>query len=190
MALSRLHPFKGLEYLVDAIPQVIAARHAEGKQPPWFLFCGPSRSTPNFGDYRNFLMQRAADKGVASHIVFTGQVAHDEVRSHLAAAHVLVCPSIFEAQNKVVPEACAVGTPSVVTSTTGITSYLAPLDACIPVPPRDAGAIAKGVLQMLNSPEDYNQLQQRALQAAETLRTEQLAPRLEGLWYRAASQRS
>ncbi len=189
IALSRLHPFKGLEYLVDAIPQVIAARNAEGKQPPWFLICGPSRSTPNFGDYREFLLHRAADNGVASHIVFTGQVPHDEVRCHLASAHVLVCPSIIEAQNKVVPEACAVGTPSVVTSTTGITSYLAPLDACISVPPRDADAIAEGVLDMLNSSEAYSHLQQRALRAAETLRTETLAPKLESLWYRTAQQK-
>ena len=127
---------------------------------------------------------------MASHIVFTGQVAHDRVRCHLAAAHVLVCPSIIEAQNKVVPEACAVGTPSIVTSTTGITSYLAPMDACIPVPPRDANAIANGVLAMLDSTGAYSHLQQHALRAAETLRTEILAPKLESVWYRAAQQKS
>ena len=186
IALSRLHPFKGLEYLVDAIPKLIAARIAEHKQPPWILICGPSRSTPHFGDYREFLLQRASDAGVASHIVFTGQVEHDQVRCHLAASHILVCPSIIEAQNKVVPEACAVGTPSIVTSTTGITSYLAPLDACISVPPRDSDAIAKGVLAMLDSTEAYHHVQRQALRAAETLRTEMLAPKLEGVWYRAA----
>ena len=189
IALSRLHPFKGLEYLVDAIPSIVTARYAAHEQPPWFLICGPSRSTPNFGDYREYLLQRASDAGVASHIVFTGQVAHDQVRCHLAAAHILICPSILEAQNKVVPEACAVGTPSIVTSTTGITSYLAPLEACISVPPRDADAIAKGVLQMLVSDQAYNQVQQRALHAADTLRTEVLAPRLEEVWYRAAGRR-
>ncbi len=186
MALSRLHPFKGLEYLIDAIPEIVEARNRQGEQPPWFLICGPSRSTPQFGDYREFLLKRAVDLGVASHVVFTGQVSHDQVRSHLAAAHVLVCPSINEAQNKVVPEACAVGTPAVVTSTTGITSYLAPLEACVPVPPRDAGAIAVAVVEMLTSDDAYSQVRERALQAADDLRTEMLAPKLENVWYRTA----
>lgn len=186
MALSRLHPFKGLEYLIDAIPEIVEARNRQGEQPPWFLICGPSRSTPQFGDYRKFLLERAIDLGIASHVVFTGQVAHDQVRSHLAAAHVLVCPSIIEAQNKVVPEACAVGTPSVVTSTTGITSYLAPLRACVPVPPRDAGPIAEAVVEMLTSEQAYCQVREKALQAAEDLRTEVLAPKLENVWYRTA----
>jgi len=188
MALSRLHPFKGLEYLIDAIPQIVEARNRKGDQPPWFLICGPSRSTPQFGDYREFLLKRAVHLGVASHVVFTGQVPHDQVRSHLAAAHVFVCPSIIEAQNKVVPEACAVGTPTVVTSTTGITSYLAPLEACVPVPPRDAGAITEAVMEMLTSVQAYSQVRERALQAAENLRTEMLAPRLESVWYRTAEE--
>lgn len=186
MALSRLHPFKGLEYLIDAIPGIVTARKEQGEQPPWFLICGPSRSTPHFGDYREFLLKRAVDLGVASHVVFTGQVPHDQVRSHLAAAHVLVCPSIIEAQNKVVPEACAVGTPSVVTSTTGITSYLAPLEACVPVPPRDARSIAEAVVELLSSDQAYHQVRERALQAAAELRTEMLAPMLESVWYRTA----
>src|SRR5207249_403499 len=51
MSLSRLHPFKGLEYLVDAMPLVIEAQRKRGAALPWLLICGPSRSTENFGDY-------------------------------------------------------------------------------------------------------------------------------------------
>jgi glycosyltransferase involved in cell wall biosynthesis len=52
MSLSRLHPFKGLEYLVDAIPAVVAGMRARGADAPWFVLCGPSRSTESYGDYR------------------------------------------------------------------------------------------------------------------------------------------
>jgi glycosyltransferase involved in cell wall biosynthesis len=190
MLLSRLHPFKGVEYLVDAIPQIVAAQRERGAQPPWFLVCGPSRSTEHYGDYREFLKKRAEAAGVASHVVFTGQVPHAEVRHHLAGADIFVCPSILEAQNKVVSEACAVGTPSVATETTGIVSYLAPLDACVSVPPRSAESIAVEVARLLNEPQHYTRVRRNALDVAETLRVEAIAPQLEEVWWRAVARGS
>jgi glycosyltransferase involved in cell wall biosynthesis len=185
MTLSRLHPFKGLEYLVDALAEVVRQRREQDREPPWLVIGGPSRTTESYGDYRAFLQKRAEDRGVASYVVFTGQVEHDEVMLHLAGADVFACPSILEAQNKVVPEAAAVGTPSVVTATTGIASYLAPLGACLTVPPADAGALASAVLDLLGDAAYLSGLQQKALRAAESLRVENVAPQLEAVWLRA-----
>ncbi len=123
---------------------------------------------------------------MASHLVFTGQVAHEDVRGYLAGADILACPSIIEAQNKVVPEACAVGTPSVATETTGVTTYLAPEGACVSVPPRSAQAIADAVLRLLNDRAYYTQVSGNALRMAETLRAEAIAPQIEAVWGRAA----
>ena len=187
IALSRLHPFKGLEYLVDAIPIVNAAQRQRGAEPPWFVIAGPSRTTENYGDYRQFLRDRAEQLGVSSYIHFTGQIPHSEVRDDLAGADIFACPTIIEAQNKVVPEACAVGTPAVVTETTGIASYLKPLDACIQVPPRSAQALADGIIKLLSDRELYATMQRNALHAADTLRLEAIAPQLEAAWERAAS---
>jgi glycosyltransferase involved in cell wall biosynthesis len=186
MALSRLHPFKGLEYLVDAIKLIGDEMRADGQEPPWLIIGGPSRTTETYGDYREFLRNRAEKAGVASHVLFTGQVEHTLVRDHLAGADVFVCPSILEAQNKVVPEAAAVGTPSVVTETTGIASYLAPLDACVSIPPRSAEAIASAILDLLREPDYYARISGNALKAADTLRVEKVAPQLEAAWYEAA----
>jgi glycosyltransferase involved in cell wall biosynthesis len=186
MALSRLHPFKGLEYLVDAIPMVVEGQRDKGAPIPWFMICGPSRSTENFGDYRKFLEKRAESAGVASHVLFTGQVAHPEVRHHLAGADIFACPTIIEAQNKVIPEAAAVGTPSVATETTGIVSYLAPREACISIPPRSPQALAEGILRLLNEPDLYKKIQDNALETASTLRNVTLAPQLEAIWLRAS----
>ena len=185
MVISRLHPFKGLEYLVDAMKLVADAMRAEGKEPPWLIIGGPSRTTENYGDYREFLRDRAEKAGVANMVLFTGQVEHSLVRDHLAGADVFVCPSILEAQNKVVPEAAAVGTPSVVTETTGIASYLAPHEACVSIPPRSAEAIADGILRLLRDPEYYNGISLNALKMADTLRVENVAPQLEEAWYEA-----
>jgi glycosyltransferase involved in cell wall biosynthesis len=189
MSLSRLHPFKGLEFLVDAIPLVMSAQREKGARPPWFMICGPSRKTENYGDYREFLLKRAEAAGVAGHLVFTGQVPHPEVRRHLAGADLLACPSVIEAQNKVVPEAAAVGTPSVVTETTGIASYFSSRDACASVPPRSPAHIAAAIVRLLGGSTAYNDMQQRAMQVAETLRSEAIAPQLEAAWQRAAGAR-
>lgn len=189
LALSRLHPFKGLEYLIDAIPLVVGEQKERGLQPPWFMICGPSRKTEHYGDYRAFLTRRAEGLGVASHLIFTGQVPHEDVRSYLAGTDVLACPSIIEAQNKVVPEACAVGTPSVATETTGITTYLAPENACLSIPPRSADALAQEITRLLNDKGLYGEVQQNALRMAETLRAEAIAPQVEQVWRRAANRK-
>lgn len=186
MTLSRLHPFKGLEYLVDAMKIVVAERRRQGAEPPWLVIGGPSRSTESYGDYRAFLQKRAEDAGVSNYVVFTGQIEHTDVRSHLAGADIFACPSILEAQNKVVPEAAAVGTPSVVTETTGIASYLAPQQACVEVPPASAMALADAILRLLRDQDYYRTVQSNALRMAETLRVEQVAPQVEAAWYRAA----
>lgn len=188
MTLSRLHPFKGLEYLVDAMKIVVEQRRSKGEEPPWLIIGGPSRSTESYGDYRQFLQKRAEEAGVASYIIFTGQVEHSHVRGHLAGADIFVCPSILEAQNKVVPEAAAVGTPSVVTETTGIASYLAPHDACVSVPPSSAAALAESILKLLRDREYYHHIQENALRMAGTLRVEEVAPQVEAAWYRAADR--
>lgn len=187
MSLSRLHPFKGLEYLVDAMPLVNAEQRKRGAALPWLLICGPSRSTENFGDYRKFLLKKAEAAGVASQVLFTGQIAHPEVRQHLAGADILAIPSIIDAQNKVLPEAAAVGTPSVVTETTGIASYFAPHDACVLVPPRSSQAIADAIIRLLNEHALHERIGANAVKVASTLSPDAVTPQLEDVWRRAAS---
>ena len=186
MTLSRLHPFKGLEYLVDALKIVVDERRSANEEPPWLIIGGPSRTTEHYGDYRDFLRKRAEEAGVSTYVVFTGQIEHSQVRDHLAGADIFVCPSILEAQNKVVPEAAAVGTPSVVTETTGIASYFAPHDACVSVPPSSADALAEAILRLLRDRGYYQQVSGNALKMADTLRVEKVAPQVEDAWYRAA----
>ncbi len=190
ISLSRLHPFKGIEYLVDAIPEVVRTLTGRGMEPPWFLICGPSRTTESFGDYREFLQKRAEAAGVAQHIVFTGQVAHSEVAQHLAGADVLAVTSIYEALNMVALEAAAVGTPSVITDTTGITAFLAPRGACVPVPPKSAEAIAYAIVHLLTDEEFYGEVQKNAALVAGGFRASQVAPLLEVAWRRAARRKS
>lgn len=189
MSLSRLHPFKGLEYLVDAIPLVVATLREQDMPPPWFLLCGPSRSTEHYGDYRDFLQKRAESLGVGQHVVFTGQVPHPDVRRHLAGADVVASPSVVEALHRVALEAAAVGTPTVVSETTGAASYLAPQDACMPVTARSPQAIAHALTRLLTEPELYARVRANGLDVAARLRVEAVADDLEAAWLRACDEK-
>jgi glycosyltransferase involved in cell wall biosynthesis len=185
MFVGRLHPFKGLEYLVEALPALNAALPA----PPRLWLCGPSRATERYGDFATFLRRRAAELGVAGQITFTGQLPRPEVREHLAAAGVICIPSVVEAMNRVTLEATVVGTPVVVSESTGIAAYLAPLGACLAVRPQSPAAIAEAVGRLLGDRALHEQVAAAALRASEGFRTERVAAQMLRLYESVAVAR-
>lgn len=150
VSLNRLHPFKGIAYLVDAVP--LANKHGVR---PQVLIVGPSRSTPRFGDYGEFLRRRAAELGVGADVVLTGGIAHHEALAHLAGADAAVVPSVAESFSRVVVEAAAVGTPPIVTRTTGASAYVAEHAAGLVVEPRSGAAIAEALVALLTEPSAW-----------------------------------
>jgi glycosyltransferase involved in cell wall biosynthesis len=97
------------------------------------------------------------------------------VREHLAAADVVCIPSVVEAMNRVTLESTVVGTPVVVSESTGIAAYLAPLDACMAVPPRSPAALAEAIGGLLTDPTRRQQIADAARRAAEGFRTDRVA---------------
>ncbi len=144
VSLNRLHPFKGIEYLVEALPYARA-----GGVDVQALIVGPNRRTKRFGDYGAYLQRRAEELGVASAITFTGGIPHDQTMAHLAAADVVVVPSVAESFSRVVVEAAAVGTPPIVTCTTGVSDYVAAAECGIVVAPRSGEAIGAALVRLL-----------------------------------------
>ncbi|MCS6940311.1 MAG: glycosyltransferase family 4 protein [Roseiflexus sp.] len=167
VSLNRLHPFKGIEYLVEAIPHARA-----GGIDPQVLIIGPNRRTKRFGDYGAYLKRRAEELEVASAVMFTGGIPHDQTMMHLAAADVAVVPSVAESFSRVVVEAAAVGTPPVVTSTTGVSDYVAAADCGIVVAPRSGEAIGAALVRLLRDRSLWETYVQRgpAMAAAFTSR--------------------
>jgi glycosyltransferase involved in cell wall biosynthesis len=148
LSLSRLHPFKGVEYLVQAAPETL-----KGAPRAEFLIAGPNRTTPRFGDYGAYLSRLADELGVADRVHLIGTVPHADVRSYMAAADAVVVPSVVEALNRVAIEAAAVGTPSVVTHSTGITDYILEHGCGLIVEPRSAQSIAAALGLVLTDAE-------------------------------------
>lgn len=173
VSLSRLHPFKGVGYLVDALP---AIQRAGGV--PQTVIVGPNRSTARFGDYGALLQQRAIELGVANDVHFVGAVAHDQTHRYLAAADVVVVSSVAESFNRVSVEAAAVGTPVVVTRTTGVSDYVAAHGCGLVVEPRSAPAIAEALIALLSDRAMWGALAERAPAFARSFRATTIAGEL------------
>lgn len=143
---GRLVSKKGFEYLVDA-----AARLA----PRWpalrVIVAGG-------GDLAGHLTARAAEAGVSGIVHFLGPVAQDEMPSLLAAADVVVVPSVrddagnVDGLPNVVMEALASGTPLVATPAGGIASVAEDGRTALIVPERDAAALAAAIDSLLADP--------------------------------------
>lgn len=177
VSLNRLHPFKGIAYLVDAMPH---ARRLGLR--PQLLIVGPSRSTPRFGDYGAYLARRAAELGVADDLLLTGGIPHHQAIQYLAAADVAVVPSVAESFSRVVVEAAAVGTPAVVTRTTGVSDYVAAHDAGKVVDPRSGASIAEALHDLLTDQLAWAAASRRAAAMAPAFSSEQIAADLLRLY--------
>ena len=140
LSLGRVHPFKGIHVLVDAMADLPDADLA---------VVGPALTVGDYGDYGEYLRHRARALGIEQRVHLTGVVPHRQVLRWLSGSDVLVVPSHLESMNRVCVEAAAAGTPFVVTDTTGVAGYLDRPGVGVTVPPRDASALSAAIRPML-----------------------------------------
>jgi glycosyltransferase involved in cell wall biosynthesis len=140
LALGRLHPFKGIDVLIESLRSVPQAH---------LLIAGPSLQVRPFGDVASSLAALARRLGVEQRVSFLGKVPPAEALDLLAGADVLAVPSHLESMNRVCVEAAAVGTPFVVTQTTGVAGWLPGPGVGKVVPTADPGALATALVDVV-----------------------------------------
>lgn len=158
VAVGRLLPIKGFDTLLRALPAIEASAGDTR-----LLLIGPNRIDPQNGDYQKYLAQLAGECGVADKVIFTGAVPHPDMRAVLAAADVIAVPSVLEGMNKVAVEGAAVGTPSVVTRTSGIADLMSGAGIGEIVEPQNAEQLAACLSDLLNHPARRAELGSRGL---------------------------
>ena len=89
--------------------------------------------------------------GIANHIIFTGHISDAEFVREYARATLAVVPSVYEGFGLPVGEAMACGVP--VISTTGGALPEVVGNAGILVPPADAAALEKAIVNLLDHPD-------------------------------------
>ena len=126
--VSRLHPVKGLSYLLDAVASL------EGRLPDWQLLIAGD------GPIRTELEAQVRTRGLEGRVRFLGHVP--DARRLLPAFDMYVSSSLMEALGLSIMEALAAHVPVVATGVGGVLEMVSDGESALLVPPKDAAALA------------------------------------------------
>jgi glycosyltransferase involved in cell wall biosynthesis len=138
-SIAVLRKQKGIDVLIDAAPSILA-RLPEAKVA--IIGDGPLRGE---------LVGRAARLGLDREPRFAFLPFGGSSQVHLASIDVFVLPSLWESLAIGLLEALACGVPTVATDVGGTKEVVVP-ETGVLVPPNDAGALADGVVGLLEDP--------------------------------------
>lgn len=147
---ARLATEKGVEYLVQAMPQVLQHH--------------PTARVLYQGQYQNVMGEEAYARKLApmiealgNHWTFLGNLSAEEMTAFFQLCEVTVLPSInsTESFGMVQVESMTCGTPVAASDLPGVRQPVRMTGMGRIVPPRDAGALAQALIEMLDSPEAY-----------------------------------
>ncbi len=141
---ARLTAEKGVEYLVDAMPKVLA-NIPEAR----VLFAGEYRNVPGEAAYRDRILPQVEQLG--SHWTFLGRVSDEDLAAFYHVCDVLVLPSVnnTESFGMVQVEGMVCGTPAVATDLPGVRQPVLTTGLGRIVPVRDADGLADAILSIL-----------------------------------------
>lgn len=139
--VGRLMPVKGVQYLIEAM-SIIAQ-----KEPKAILM------VVGDGQDKDRLEAHVNKLSLCEHVTFIGTVQNDKIPDYLAAANVLVLPSLSEGFPVVLLEAMASGVPMVTTRVTGIPEIVEDGINGLIVEPKNSKQIAEKVLLLLQDNE-------------------------------------
>jgi glycosyltransferase involved in cell wall biosynthesis len=162
LTFGLLSPDKGIEYVIDAMPAILA------KHPNTvYIVLGathPHVKQQHGEAYRQMLQTRAEKLGVDANVIFHNRfVSHEELVEFLGAADLYVTPYLKEEQSTSGTLAYAVGCGKAVISTPyRYARELLDEGRGILVPWRDSAAIGREIVGLLDDPTKRIELQQRA----------------------------
>ena len=150
---GRIWPYKGLKYLLEAIP-LVAERIPEVK----LIIAGRGEN----------IDELLSDTDFERYEIFNGFIPVEAVAGLFQRSAVTVLPYIESSQSGVAAIAYATGTPVIASNVGGLGEIIRHEQDGLLVPPRDVRALADAIIQLLSDPE-----KQRQMQAAAMLRCQQ-----------------
>ena len=153
--IARAEPVKGLSYLVDALPAIVAA------EPKAVLL------QVGGGEAEVTLREQARRLGVADHLICAGR--RDDVDRLLRLVEVVALSSLSEGIGLVLMEAAAAARPIVATAVGGVPEAVREGETGLLVPARDPDRLAQALIALLRDPDRRRRMgaEGRALAQAE-----------------------
>jgi glycosyltransferase involved in cell wall biosynthesis len=177
---GRLIERKGVEYLIKAMPLILAKRRAI------------LQITGN-GDQRKNLEALANSLGLRESVQFLGFVSNQQLDELYSECDVYVNPSIVDSRGDTeglgvtMLEAFAHGRPVVASAVGGITDVVKHQKTGLLVPEKDEGALARALLEVLTDPSRAARLAAAALEhARQWFDWDRITDRLEETYVQAA----
>ncbi|MES2564280.1 MAG: glycosyltransferase family 4 protein, partial [Pseudomonadota bacterium] len=119
------------------------------------------------GPERAMLTALTCSLGVTDHVVFTGGVDNERMQDLYRRADLFLNSSVVDNMPNSILEALASGVPVVSTDAGGIPFMVEHGKTALLVPPRDAHALARAVLELLNDPDQAGRLAKEGLSLAQ-----------------------
>lgn len=152
--VSRLHPQKGLFYLISAFSDLIK------KKPDsqlWILGDGPLRKE---------LENKVKKLGIEKNVNFWGDSSN--VQEFLCAIDVFVHPSLFEGMPNAVLEAMGAGKPVIASAVDGVNEVIIDGESGFLVEPKDINGLAIKMLEVLQTPGKWKEIGNQAREYVKT----------------------
>ncbi|MBU0648607.1 glycosyltransferase family 4 protein [Patescibacteria group bacterium] len=163
ICVARLSWEKALDYLVRAMPEVIAE------------FPQAHLTLVGEGDKRQEIESLVKELNLGDKIKLLGKLPHDETLKEIGKSEIFICPSLAEGLGIVFIEAQACGVPVIGTRVGGIPDVIQDNETGLLVEPRSSEAISQALKKMLGNEEMRQRLKQNALQNLERFNWDRIA---------------
>jgi glycosyltransferase involved in cell wall biosynthesis len=153
LCVASIKPRKQVHLLINAWKKVIASARGAG-----LYLVGPLQEN----DYLRPLQAQIKAAGIQDHVVFTGQVSHDDAARYFRAADLFVFASAREGLPNACLEAQACALPAVVMDTPGVTNFVYRDGGAVTVAQENSDAFATAVLELMQQPAHYSRVAREA----------------------------
>ncbi len=144
---GRLEERKGIHYLIDAVPQILAVC----PQVNFTIVGADSLTAAGNTSVMADLKNQLTLSGTLDSVNFVSHVPLTEMPSYYRAADICVVPSLYENAPYTVLEALASGKPVIGSNGGGTPEYIEAGETGLVVPIKDSKALADGIISLVNN---------------------------------------
>lgn len=170
ICVGNLIPIKGIEYLIDALKEV--------KEKGYKFQCDI------FG--RGILQENLENKCKEYHldeVIFQGYQKPEIIAEAMRNSDLFVLPSYYEALGCVYLEAMASGIPIIACESQGISELIVNDETGILVKEKNSKEIVSKIIRLIEEPEQYTKIREKALETVTEYTWEKAAEKLEKLYH-------